>query len=89
MNDTLERHKAWGLWWECEGTGGHVEPKEDISDWVILVSVLLSLHSYQKGGRARFSPTLALKSCKNFQHLQLYGLVSEGSLCLRAKPRES
>lgn len=51
MNDTQERHKAWGAWWECEGTGGHVEPKEGTHHWVILVSVLLSLHSYQKGGR--------------------------------------
>lgn len=40
-----------------------------------------------KKGQARFPPALALKSCKNFQHLQLYGLMSEGSLCLRAKPK--
>lgn len=48
MNDTVER---------LGGGGGsvkgqwHVEPKEGTSHWVILVSVLLSLHSYQKGGR--------------------------------------
>lgn len=42
VNDTLERHKAWGLWWARGAQGGQ-------SHWVILV--LLRLHSYQKRGR--------------------------------------
>lgn len=85
VNDTLERHKTWRSWWECEGTGGHVEPKEGTSHWVI-VSVLLSLHSYQRGGRQDSHQLWLWNPAKNFNTCNFMALWMRVAYALEQSP---